>query len=97
MIDEIFSKLVAPIDVIAVNELVHRLKAEGDLLFRQVEVDLEKMYLADASLLFANRERLNHSDIRVACRQAEGLYAMGDFDAAYQVTANAIRTQHESE
>lgn len=96
LLDEIYSKLKKPIDLVTINELVHRLKAEGDDVCRHVEQDHEDMLYASASIVFANRDRLVKSDIRVAVKQAESLYLKGDFKESYALMKAAVQSAFDA-
>ena len=97
VIDSIHARLVTPIDVQAINELVNRLKGEGDALCNAVDRDISAMYKADVAILYANRQRMKDSTIGIACEQAYGAYLSGDFSGAYEVAKQAVRASQEQQ
>ena len=97
VIDSIHARLVTPIDVQAINELVNRLKGEGDTLCNAVDRDISAMYKADVAILYANRQRMKDSTIGIACEQAYGAYLSGDFSGAYEVAKQAVRASQEQQ
>ena len=97
VIDAIHARLVTPIDVQAINELVNRLKGEGDALCNAVDRDISAMYKADVAILYANRQRMKDSTIGIACEQAYGAYLSGDFSGAYEVAKQAVRASQEQQ
>ena len=80
-----------PIDVGAVNEIVRRLKTEGEKLYTDVIRDYEQALLADSAILYANRPRQNFAAINDAVKQSESLYFDGDFKRAYEETLACIK------
>ena len=91
-IDQIKANLKTPIDVESINELVSSLKANGDSACREIDSYMEKMYLAEASILYGNRERMHLSEIKLLIQQAEKQYWSGDFGGAYSTATNAAKS-----
>ena len=91
IIDQIYGLLKAPIDVTAIHECVVRLKSEGDALYRRLLKEKENMLLADASLLYANRDRQHLSEIKMLVNQSEVRYFKGDFATAYRDTTDGLK------
>ena len=91
-IDQIKANLKTPIDVQSINELVSSLKANGDFACREIDSYMEKMYLAEASILYGNRERMHLSEIKLLIQQAEKQYWSGDFGGAYSTATNAAKS-----
>ena len=90
-IDEIYGLLHAPIDVVRINELLSHLKTSGDSVARGIHDDAENMYLADASMLYANRDRLHLNEIQIVMSQAEVRYFSGDFQGAYTLSTEGMK------
>ena len=91
-IDEI-NRLVhtLPIDVEAVNEVVAKLHEEGTQTTEAVMKDYEQSMLADAAILYANRDRRHLGEVNEALKQTESYYFNGDFQRAYTETSACIR------
>ncbi len=92
IIDEVHSLLsTRPIDVAKVNSLVSELRGKGDKLSAELENQLNAKTLADAAILYGNRQRPNLSDLAASLSQAEALYFQGDFKTAYETAAEACK------
>lgn len=91
-ISDLYTRIrTMPIDVGAVNEIVRRLKTEGEKLYTDVIRDYEQALLADSAILYANRPRQNFAAINDAVKQSESLYFDGDFKRAYEETLACIK------
>ncbi len=92
IIDAIYSSLrCLPIDVVKVNDLVSGLKSKGDEVAGALKKSYESMLLADAAILYANRQRRDFGDLNALLEQTESLYYRGDFQASYADTTSAIK------
>ena len=92
VISELYEKIrTTPIDVAAVDELVLRLKTEGDSVCSNVKKDYEQALLSDSAVLYANRFRQNIGEVNDAIRQVEHFYFDGEFKRAYDETIACIK------
>ena len=80
-----------PIDVVKVDELTSKLKTTGDEVLHNVAHDYQQMLLAEASIVYANRDRQHLGEINTLLLQTEGLYFSGDFARSYEETVKALR------
>ncbi len=92
LIDEIHSLLSSrPIDVAKINAFVSELRGKGDKLDAELKSQLNAKTLADAAILYGNRQRPNLSDLAASLSQAEALYFQGDFKTAYETATEACK------
>lgn len=92
VIDQAYSTLLSlPIDVVKVDDLVSRLKTTGDDVLHNIAHDYQQMLLAEASIIYANRDRQHLGEINTLLLQTEGLYFSGDFARSYEETVKALR------
>ena len=92
IIDEVHSLLsTRPIDVAKINSLVSELRGKGDKLSAELENQMNAKTLADAAILYGNRQRPNLSDLAASLSQAEALYFQGDFKTAYATATEACK------
>ncbi|MDY6093543.1 MAG: septation ring formation regulator EzrA [Candidatus Enteromonas sp.] len=97
VIDQIKAKLTMPIDVIAVNELVNRLKTEGDAVVREIDLGLQNQRLTDSTVKFCNRYRSMNPEYNARVAQGEGLYFAGQFAAAYATISELAKKDTQGE
>ena len=85
--------LVSPIDVDKVNEAVNELQQINNELFDNgaISEDYNMMLLAENGILYANRDRHRLSDMDDLTKQAENLFAKGEFEQSYIVIGNALK------
>jgi septation ring formation regulator EzrA len=92
VIGEAYTTLLSlPIDVVKVDELISKLKTTGDEVLHNIAHDYQQMLLAEASILYANRDRQHLGEINTLLLQTEGLYFSGDFARSYEETVKALR------
>ena len=92
VIDEAHETLsTLPIDAGKVSSLIAELRGSGDKLSAELQEKLNAKSLADAAILYGNRERGGLSDLASALDQAESLYFNGDFKLAYETAAEACK------
>ncbi len=80
-----------PIDVKKVGELVKSLNDVGDKTMFDIENEYNMMQMADAAILFANRDRQHMNNIDKLITQSEKLYFNAEFENAYVETGNALK------
>ena len=91
-IDEIYRLVhTLPIDVELVNENVGKLHSQGTACFDAITADYEQSKLADAAILFANRDRRHLGEVNDALKQTESYYFNGDFNRAYLETGATLK------
>lgn len=91
-IDEIYRLVhTLPIDVELVNENVGKLHSQGTACFDAITADYEQSKLADAAILFANRDRRHLGEVNDALKQTESYYFSGDFNRAYLETGATLK------
>lgn len=93
-IDQIYLALMKkPIAVGEVDSLLFNLRQEGDAMLSSIKKDHEDMYLCDSTIVYANRQRRNLSEIRDLLSQAENLYFQGRFSQSYLTASEALKHQ----
>jgi len=91
-IDEVFRLVhTLPIDVEAVNENVNSLHEQTQVAIEAIMNDYEQCMLADAAIVFANRDRRHLGEVNDALKQTEAYYFNGDFHRAYSETGACLR------
>ncbi|MBP5091673.1 MAG: hypothetical protein J6328_03850, partial [Bacilli bacterium] len=73
-----------PIDVLKLDSLVAEIKGSGDEVTTNIMNDKQKMALAEAAIVFANRDRNHLGEVNTLLQQTEGLYFSGDFNRSYE-------------
>jgi septation ring formation regulator EzrA len=92
VIGEAYTTLLSlPIDVVKVDELISKLKTTGDEVLHNIAHDYQQMLLAEASIVYANRDRQHLGEVNTLLLQTEGLYFSGDFARSYEETVKALR------
>lgn len=91
-IDEVYRvSHTLPIDVATINEYIGKLHDEGTGCINAVMTDLEECKKADATILFANRDRRHLGEINDMLKQIETYYFAGDFHRAYVETTLCLK------
>lgn len=80
----------APINVVSVKKNVDEILNQEALFLEEINSLHEKMKLADASFLMANRLRPDYAQLASLLSQAETLYYQGEFEAAYQMVSSEL-------
>ena len=80
-----------PIDVEAVNENVAKLQTEGKAVYDAAMGDYDQCLLADAAIVYANRDRRHLGEVNDALKQTESYYFNGDFRRAYTETGACLK------
>lgn len=90
---------VQPINVEEVNKLVTEVYEIGNTIFDdgQISQDYNMQVLAENTILFANRDRFHLSDINDLVKQAEQMFAQGDFEQAYTTAGDALKRIHNND
>ena len=100
LLNQIYSLLsVQPIDVEAINGLVSQVYEIGNLIFDdgQISQDYNMQVLAENTILYANRDRFHLSDINDLVKQAEQMFAQGDFEQSYTTAGEALKRVHAND
>lgn len=92
IIDSIYKAFSArPIDVDAVNSFATELKGSGEKLANDLKILVNQKKLAEAAILYGNRDRYRFSDLSSSLSQAEAFYFHGQFDKSYEEAAAAMK------
>ena len=92
MIDSIYKAFSAcPIDVDAVNSYATELKGSGEKLANDLKILANQEKLAEAAILYGNRDRYRFSDLSSSLSQSEALYFHGEFDKSYEEATSAMK------
>ncbi len=92
VIDSIYKAFSAcPIDVDAVNSYATELKGSGEKLANDLKILANQEKLAEAAILYGNRDRYRFSDLSSSLSQSEALYFHGEFDKSYEEATSAMK------
>ena len=80
-----------PIDIKTVNDLVAELNEKGIALSEETMADYEECLLADAAIVYANRDRRHLGEVNDALKQTESYFFNGDFKRAYDETGACLK------
>ena len=98
LLDECHKSLNStPIDANKIDQLIAKIKGRADELMRNVRHDHQQMMLAEAAIIFANRERNHFGEVNTLLLQTEGLYFSGDFARSYDETLKELKRRHVGE
>ncbi len=86
-----------PIDLTALSLQVAELKGSGEETIRSIRHDQQEMMLAEAAIVFANRDRNHFGEVNTLLLQTEGLYFSGDFARSYEETLQELKRRHAGE
>ena len=86
-----------PIDVYKLDTLVAEIKGSGDEVVANILNDKQKMALAEAAIVFANRDRNHLGEVNTLLQQTEGLYFSGDFERSYEETLKELKRRHSGD
>ena len=86
-----------PIDVYKLDSLIAEIKGSGDEVVANILNDKTKMALAEAAIVFANRDRNHLGEVDTLLQQTEGLYFSGDFNRSYEETLKELKRRHAGE
>lgn len=96
-LNEIFDLLnVLPINIEEVLAKVTWLTEEGEKHLNEIESEYNMMFLAESSILHANRSRYRTTDINQVITQSEAHFLNSDFEKAYVDTSNVIRSMKKN-
>ena len=87
---------IQPIDVNRINEMVEELKGFANQFFEDVEKDIDTSNMAEAALVFGNRDRNHQADIHQQFLALEKSFFNGDFSTVYN-EANSIYQHYHVE
>lgn len=92
LIDSLYKTLnTLPINVSQVTSIVNELNNFGEKTMYDIEQDYNMMQMADAAILFANRDRQHLNNIDQLVTQSERQYFNAEFENAYVQTGNALK------
>ena len=83
-----------PIDVYKLDSIIAEIKGNGDEVIANIMNDKQKMALAEAAIVFANRDRNHLGEVNTLLQQTEGLYFSGDFARSYEETLKELKRRH---
>lgn len=83
-----------PIDVKYVNEKVEELKSISNILFEDVDKQLNDMKLAESAIVYDNQDRLHQSEVHNKLLEVEKDFYKGEFTKVYRVANEIYQNSH---
>lgn len=87
---------ILPIDVGQINAYVDELKEDGNRLINLVVKETDLLKVAEAAIVYANRDRHHLSDVNTVIKQSEQLFFEGEFEKSYIQTGDLLKRFRES-